>query len=288
MCPVGRNQVPSLAFPAHLLRGRLSRLWTSPALRAGLSPNLPALITSGEGSELLWAACQWGPRACPECPPQSRCPSLTPLTAQTPTYTLPGGFSTVPLAACPVFQPGLDASQPGVLGRLLSRECRKGCLSPEYLPSPVQARIRPHWCSVLWSSDLGTSCDPGCPSCPPLASGKVSPTPTPPPTLPPANVCSGEPTGMLSTNTISIRLTEVRSRCGGPVPSCRRMDGGTCEQCPLWFPFSAIGPHELTRNRRYPCRKHRTGCLGHSADPHPQSFHPPGPEAVGTPAPRLF
>lgn len=43
------------------------------------------------------------------------------------------------------------------LSRLFSRECRKGCLSPEYIPSSVQTRkLLPHWCSALHSLDLGS------------------------------------------------------------------------------------------------------------------------------------
>lgn len=43
------------------------------------------------------------------------------------------------------------------LSRLFSRECRKGCLSPEYIPSSVQTRkLLPHRCGALHSLDLGS------------------------------------------------------------------------------------------------------------------------------------
>ena len=87
---------------------------------------------------------------------------------------------------------------------------------------------------------------------------------------------------MLSTNTISIRLTEVGA--DGLPSLAERWVGVLVRSEPFGFHSKLFGPHELSRNRLH--SQHRARCPRALCRLHLQRFHPPALGAVEVPTPR--
>ena len=63
---------------------------------------------------------------------------------------------------------------------------------------------------------------------------------------------------MLSTNTISIRITEVGA--DGLPSLAERWVGVLVRSEPFGFHSKLFGPHELSRNQLHSCSQHRERC----------------------------
>lgn len=146
------------------------------------------------------------------------------------------------------------------LGKLLSGECRKECLSPQCTPSSVLMRkLLPHWNRALCSQDLGSHPWPMGRSTFPSPSHRPRPQPV-------------SAQGAQNDAQHGHHLHQAnRSQCCGPTPSYRSTGGDIGEKCTLCFLVNAIAPQELSRNKLHPVED-RMRCPGVPCRPYTRSF----------------